>query len=144
MNFEEEELEQSLAICPSLSKGDLLGAQVLQHLAQAGGAERDVVDRAGALIAAPHAALRGAPEILFLVLARHLRARPDVHDVELAEVHPVHREAEVRVRAALHPENARVPVPRGIDVVRGHEEVLDVGNGHALIYIDVHLRRETS
>ena len=57
----------------------------------------------------------------------------------LAEVHPVHREAEVRVRPARHAEDARVPVARRIDVVGRDQEVLDVRKRHALIYNDVHL-----
>jgi hypothetical protein len=54
-----------------------------------------------------------------------------VHHVYAVQVHPVHREAEVRVRAARHAEHARVPVARGVDVVGGDEEVLDVGERHA-------------
>src|SRR6185503_8939868 len=45
IGVEEEQLEQRLPVCSSLSERHLLGAQMLQHLPQAGGAERDVVDR---------------------------------------------------------------------------------------------------
>src|SRR5688572_21000322 len=106
-----------------------------QHLVQAGGPESDVVDGAGA----GRAALRSPAEVLLLVLAGHLRTRADVHDVDVTEVHPVHREAEVRVWPARHAEDAGVPIARCIDVVGSDEEVLDVRKGHALIYNDVYL-----
>ena len=53
----EEELEQRLAIGSSLSERHALLSQVLEHLPQTRGAERDVVDRAGARTAARGASL---------------------------------------------------------------------------------------
>jgi hypothetical protein len=71
---------------------------VLEHGAQAGGAERDVVERAGAFLRL----LGSAAKILLLDVARLLRARADVHDVDAVDVHPVHRKAEVGMRSRRH------------------------------------------
>src|SRR5438309_11960372 len=104
--------------------------EMFHHLSQPGRAERNVIDRTGAL---PRA-LRGPAEIFLLDVAGHPGARADVHHVDIAEVHPVHREAEIGMRAAAHAEHARVPVARRVDVVGGDEEVLYVRERHALIY----------
>src|SRR3954471_12654186 len=126
----EEKLEQRLAVGAPLVECHLLAAQVLEHGTQSGRTKRDVVDGAGA----GATVLRRAAEVFLLDVVRLLRARADVHDVDVVHVHPVHREAEVGMRAALHAEHARVPVARGVDVVGRNQEVLYVRNGHALIY----------
>src|SRR5690606_31289205 len=91
----EEKLEQRLAVGAALREADFFLSQVLEHAAQAGRAERDMVERAGAGLVR----LRGAAEVFLLYVARHAGARPDVDDIDAPEVHPVHREAEVRMRA---------------------------------------------
>ena len=95
-------------------------------------------------VPASSCSLRGSAEVLLLDLARALRARPDVHHVDVADVHPVHREAEIRMRPGLHAEHARVPVARRVDVVGGDQEMLDVRKRHALIYRRGRRRRCTS
>src|SRR5262245_35556487 len=65
IRVEEEELEQRLAVRATLREIYLFISEMLQHRAQTRGAESDVVDRAGARAAA----LRGAAEVFFLVLA---------------------------------------------------------------------------
>src|SRR5919204_3083047 len=126
----EEKLKKRLAIRTPLAERHLFAPQMLEHRAQPGGAERDVIDGARAL----RRLLRRAAKVLALDLARLLRARPDVHDIDAVHVHPVHREAELGMRAALHAEHARVPVARRVDVVGRDEEVLYVRHGHTLIY----------
>src|SRR5688572_16992705 len=92
----EEKLEQRLPVGAALAEIDPFLLKVSDRLAQPGSAESDVIDGTRA----SPCALRGAPEVLLLDRARRLRARADVHDVDAVQVHPVHREAEVRMRTA--------------------------------------------
>src|SRR5215204_5508929 len=67
VRVKEEELEQRLAVGTPLRELNLLLFEMLQHGAQPGGAERDVIDGASSA----RASLGSAPEIFLLVLARH-------------------------------------------------------------------------
>ncbi len=121
-------MEQRLIVRAALCELHLVLAQVAKHLTQARGAERDVIERTGALALV----LGQSSQILRLIRIGRARALADVHDIHAAQIQPIHRKVELGVRSELHAEDLAIPVPGLVHVVGQHQEVLDVRERHAL------------
>ena len=125
VRIEQEELIEPLVVDLALLELDAVLVEMLDHVVQAGGAEADVVDHAGA-----GGGLGLLADVFLAVLADVLAAGGDVQHVAVAEIEPVDRELEIRARADAEAQHLDVPVLGRLDILRLQQEVFHMGEGH--------------